>query len=390
MSLEIECGNKRIVLIQRRGRPFWPDSDNDIRRVASMEGDNIDKKGESFCDPINFIKKGRQGQKEIKENFFRKVYVNINYSCNYKCKNCILNTEQRIESNNPLLSITDLKEAMRKLLPLIQDGVNNICEISGGEPTIHPQFSEICHYLAQLRDESIFYKLALLTNAHILSEKQNAEKVSSFVDDVVITIYTSDAEQHDRVTGVKNSLKRKLKAIENLISLGVQVHIKTLIMKPSYQFIPGIAKKVCSIFKESIHLTFNTTHFIGDAKTNNEQLGVRLTDAAPYVEEAIDIAISSGSSIGLFFPLCLIDPIYWEYASVDYADQVKRTYAITPSSKAFNRAKDLEKEFVERHEVCISCPLRIRCSWPWQSYTEIFGDSEIIIGRQELILKQRR
>lgn len=195
-----------------------------------------------------------------------------------------------VHAANSPLSLATLQKAVDELTPLIRDGTCNICEITGGEPTIHPHFVDITKYLAALKDRQLIYKLVLLTNGDRLSDMAQAKTLAADIDDVVITIYTSDPEQHDMVTGVKDSLYRKLEAISNLISLGVKVHVKTLVMKPSFKLIPGIAELVCSNFKENIHFTINTVHFIGDAKTNSGELGVRIYDAAPYIEEAIDIA----------------------------------------------------------------------------------------------------
>lgn len=315
---------------------------------------------------------------------FRKVYVNVNTECNYNCLNCILHSEQRDKRNNPSLSLANLKAAEQQLIPLISDGVDNIWEISGGEPTIHSEFNKIIGHVYGLKEKGLMYKQVLLSNCHILSDRKRAEQISCAVSDVVTTIYTDNAKEHDSITGLNNSLSKKIRAAENLISHGVSVHIKTLVMKPSFKSLPAIAKLVGKEFGRNIHFTANTTHFIGDADANQIELAVRLTEAAPFVEEAIDVAMSYGSSIGIFFPLCFIDPIFWEHASIDYAAQVRRTYAITPSSKQFLKAKDLEREFVDRHEACSSCPLQIRCSWPWQSYTKIWGDSEILEGRKKI------
>lgn len=314
----------------------------------------------------------------------------MNTACNYKCVNCLLLSTERNRNNNSVLSVECLKEATTKLITDILDGVNNICEVSGGEPTIHPQFKEISNYLSGLKSDLIFYKMVLLSNCHNLDNRKKAKEISSCFDDVVTAIYTSIAKEHDNITGVNNSLTKKLKAIEVLIDSGVKVHIKTLVIKPSFQLLPDIAKIICSKFHEKIHLTINSTHFIGDAKINQSDLTVKLSQAMPYIEEAIDIARSEGSSVGFFLPLCLMDPIYWNFSSLEYADQVKRTFAITPESKIFNKARNLEKEFVEKHEICKTCYVGTRCNWPWRSYVDILGDSEIIQGKQNLIFNQRR
>lgn len=322
--------------------------------------------------------------------FFRKIYVNVNTACNYRCTNCLLLSTERNKKKNSLLSLADLKKAMAKLIPDISDEVSNICEVSGGEPTIHHQFKGISNYLSSLKNNSIFYKMVLLSNCHNLDNRKKAEEISSYFNDVVTAIYTPIAREHDNITGVNDSLAKKLNAIELLVDLGVKVHIKTLVIKPSFQLLPNIARMICGKFHEKIHLTINATHFIGDAKINQSNLATRLSGAVPYIEEAIDIAESEGSSVGFFLPLCLLDPIYWKFASLEYADQVKRTFAITPESKSFNKAKNLEKEFVERHNLCKDCHVRIRCNWPWRSYVDIFGDSEIVQGKQNLIFDERR
>lgn len=297
----------------------------------------------------------------------RKIFLNINSQCNNLCINCILPKNFK---DNPDLSLSNLEKLIEKI-PRI--GRNDIFEISGGEPTLHPQFYEICK---MLREKYPFSKIALLSNSEIFSDTGNVERIKDYVDDVVATLYDCDEKTHDRITKVKGSFRKKVKGLQNLEGGEVKIHVKTLVIKPSYKRLPYFVDYCKEMFSQKAHININSLHIVNIALENKNDLVVRFSEAKTYIEEALDRGIKNNQVISFFTPLCLIDPFYWNHAPIGFQDLVRRSYSIGPSIRV-GKATELLREFVQRPNCCYKCNVSSRCNWPWQEYAQFQGLNEL-------------
>lgn len=312
---------------------------------------------------------------------FRKIYININSVCNCKCVNCILSEDSRVVHNE--LSINEIKDLVDSIPQIADTNHCNIAEVSGGEPTLHRNFIEILQVLKSAKDNGALYKIALLTNGITSANKVFCRNTSQYIDDVVITLYDTEPINHDWFTNVPGSLTDKAAAIDNFIECGVNVHIKLLVIKPSYQRLPEIAKYIIQRWGNKVHVAINGTHYTGDAHKNNELLFVKNQDAKAYIEEALDLLIINKITVSVFFPLCVLDPIYWQYSPRGFKDVIDASLSISPKYK-IGKAERLLDEFIHRNDICATCLLVERCNWPWKRYCEICNEQEIIDARTKM------
>ncbi len=313
---------------------------------------------------------------------YRKIYININSRCNCKCINCILLEESR--SQNTLLNLNDISGLIAYLREEQNTEYLNIIEISGGEPTLHDEIEEILKllFIAKTKDK-IIWKISLLTNAITCSNEKFCSTISEYIDDVVVTLYDTTPSNHDWFTGVAGSFEKKVKAIDNFLKQKIRVHIKLLVIKPSYQNLPDMARFICSQWGNMVHVAINGTHFTGDAETNNKDLAFKYSGAKSFIEEALDIFEAHGLIISLFFPLCLIDPIYWKHSPRGFKDVIDRSLSISPKY-GLGKADRLLDEFINRSHICKNCKVIERCNWPWKKYFEIYGENEISSAKEKM------
>lgn len=304
---------------------------------------------------------------------YRKFYINIDSQCNCSCVNCLLPTSHR------QFSTIDTVQVENYLCEVIKNNPNNkrtICEISGGEPTLAENFFDVLRVVNKYKQSGDIYKIVVLTNGITAAEESFAKEMSQYIDDAVICLYSHDAETHDWFTRVKGSFDKKCLGIDNLIKYGVYVHVKTLVMKPTYQQFPQLAKFMMEKWGNKIHPTINGTHYTGDALKNATDLAVRYSDAKRFIEDALDIFLQAGAVTSVFLPLCLLDPMYWHLAADDYLDEINDSYSVAPNM-SFGKAGRLLDEFLNVHSYCKSCRISKRCNWPWRRYEELFGFNEI-------------
>ncbi|MBO5673740.1 MAG: radical SAM protein [Paludibacteraceae bacterium] len=312
---------------------------------------------------------------------FRKIYININSICNCKCVNCILSEDSRKMHDE--LSIDEINNLVDSIPQITDNQHYNIAEVSGGEPTLHKHFIEIVKILQSAKTKGHLHKIALLTNGLTASNKAFCSDISQYIDDVVITLYDTNPINHDWFTNVSGSFVDKIAAIDNFLECGVNVHIKLLVIRPSYQRLPEIAEFINQKWGNKVHVAINGTHYTGDAHRNNDVLFIKNQNAKPYIEKALDILIMNKTIVSVFFPLCILDPIYWQYSPRGFKDVIDASLSISPKYK-IGKADRLLDEFIHRNDVCESCLLVERCNWPWKRYCEILDEQEIIEAKNNM------
>ncbi|MBM3423269.1 MAG: radical SAM protein [Chlorobi bacterium] len=138
--------------------------------------------------------------------------IELTSECNLRCSHCYRECEPGKGSRLPtdrLLSI---------MASLALHGVTSL-ELTGGEPTMHPDFFEILDLAC-----CSFTNIAVLSNGWLLDEafvSRMANRVNPpFIQ---IDLDGSDASTHDRLRGVPGSFNNALRAIGALKKYGLRV-----------------------------------------------------------------------------------------------------------------------------------------------------------------------
>lgn len=123
-----------------------------------------------------------------KDLSLQEVWFNITNRCNLMCKHCFVpdTRHKKVDiSLDAARSVID-QAAEMKVVRLI---------ISGGEPTMHPHFTEIVKYG---KEKGLFVKV--ITNGR-LGILENKDEVIPLIDDIQISIDGTNRERHDQVRG---------------------------------------------------------------------------------------------------------------------------------------------------------------------------------------------
>jgi len=92
----------------------------------------------------------------------RSLYLYASGSCNLACRHCwIVPTYQESGDNGQHVSLEHVQKAIREAMPL---GLRSV-KLTGGEPTLHPQFRE----LVTLIDEAEL-KIVIETNGTLIDD----------------------------------------------------------------------------------------------------------------------------------------------------------------------------------------------------------------------------
>lgn len=154
------------------------------------------------------------------------VLVEVCYTCNENCVHCCLDNHVR-----PGLT---LKQYSQLFDQMVRAGTFYVI-LTGGEPFTRPDFMEIVKAARKRR-----LSVTIFTNATLLTEQQIITLSSLYIDEVHVSIYSSDATIHDSITRVRGSFVKSVATIKKMLDVGITVRIKCPLMNMTADKISGI------------------------------------------------------------------------------------------------------------------------------------------------------
>ncbi len=144
----------------------------------------------------------------------RSFYLYMSDSCNLTCRHCWIKPAFTDGKPSPgeVLDIELLRQAVKEAKPL---GLSS-AKLTGGEPMIHPRFSEIARMLSE---EGL--GLNMETNGTLIhDEMARFLKEETKIGFISISLDSIDEGSHDRFRGVKGAYKAALNGLKCLVDAG--------------------------------------------------------------------------------------------------------------------------------------------------------------------------
>lgn len=161
--------------------------------------------------------------------------------------------------------------------------------LSGGEPTIHPQFVEVVAYAKSKGAD----RIVATTNGRMFAYKAFARKaVDAGLNDAFVALLGSDAETHDWHTQVPGSFEQTVTGIRNLLATGrCRVALSTVVTRRNMHqlsemltLIPGIGGMTAGRVAPFGRALFESM----------DEVGFEVEEARPHVEAALAVAKQKG------------------------------------------------------------------------------------------------
>ena len=291
-----------------------------------------------------------------------KLYLALGYACNHKCISCPIQFDMR---QNGFLSLSEVKGFLSDAAPTKE---YDYVELSGGEPTLHPQFWDIVEHITVTAG----LRCSILTNSDLLAKPAEMERLLRYAGKIHITtaIYASNSELHDKVTQSIGSWERSVRALTASMAFGVPITIKQIIQKSNAEDLLSWYCKCRELFPNS-HLALHAMDFCGQAKENGGHTAVSFREIAPFLEDALDMAQTrSDSRLVLHsIPFCAIDPAFWSFVSAK-SRQASVAYR-DPKVQMVNDG--VQKSGIDTN-TCRRCVLCDNCPGTWYSHFEAFPE----------------
>jgi MoaA/NifB/PqqE/SkfB family radical SAM enzyme len=187
--------------------------------------------------------------------------------------------------------------------------------LTGGEPTIHPDFFGILSFIRKKFPEVI---IELDTNGRRFYYPSFTKRVLRFER---INIYTSlhgfDAKTHDAITRTPGSFLQTVKGIENILKykkLGLhELELRIIITKLTYQYIEKILKFIKEDFPQVDRIVLIFMEMEGQAGDNFKIVGLTYSQFQKSIPKIAKWIPKFKEFRFYHFPLCTIDYSLWRY-----------------------------------------------------------------------------
>jgi len=170
--------------------------------------------------------------------------------CNHNCRHCYINlAPDDAAARDRELTFGEIRRIADEAVELGALW----CTLTGGEPLLRPDFSDI--YL-MLKNKglliSVFSNASLVTNRHVTLFREHPPR------NLEVTVYGVTQETYERVTRVPGSFQAFTDGLNRLAAAGIKVTLKAMILKSNQHELPRIAQfcrpRTASPFRFDPHL----------------------------------------------------------------------------------------------------------------------------------------
>ena len=293
----------------------------------------------------------------------KRVYeLTLGYACNTNCVFCSIECAKRKISKTTVEALADISQARKEGFRTIGFG--------GGEPTIRPDIVR----LAAAAKANGFQTIRVQTNGIMLSYPDLARRLTEAgANYFKFSIHGHSAGVHDSLTRVKGSFDRAVRGLRNVRGLGARTSVDIVVNRLNYRFLPQYVEHFA--LKEGVSgIGIIYPIYEGNMKLNARRIGVSMTEALPYVREAVSLARGMLLDRNIIFnvPYCLLEKSYHPLIPGAKLNlKVNSPAAVEENVFLGSKGSKL------RPKPCESCPRLEDCGGIWKNYAGIFGLSEI-------------
>lgn len=172
------------------------------------------------------------------------LYFYLTKGCNLRCRHCWITPKfQGEEETHPSLPPELFRSIIEEAKPL---GLSSV-KLTGGEPLIHPQITELLDYL---RTEKI--PLVMETNGVACTPELSRSIAACERPFVSVSLDSTDAATHEWVRGVRGCFDAALSGIRNLVDAGLHPQVIMTVMRRNVSEVTPMVRLAESLGAESV------------------------------------------------------------------------------------------------------------------------------------------
>lgn len=291
------------------------------------------------------------------------AYLAVGYACNQKCRCCPI--AKNINKGELLAPWERIKEESEQM---VLSGVTDVT-VSGGEPTIHPDFFAILELFLQKN-----IGVHILSNGEKFSDEAFLERFLEISRGksvyVTTTFHSSLPEAHEFQNRSPGSFRRSLGGLKALDSNGIDIAVKHCITAANYLDLPQFVEWAVNNFSSNAEIQLWGIDICGIDNALAREMFVAPRKIGASLEAALELFERHSSAAGRVLtvnnlPLCVCDPYYWTYfTSPELDNYIEHMQG--------GRKMDAISGPASRN--CGSCKFRQYCPGLYYSNFDLFGD----------------
>ncbi len=237
------------------------------------------------------------------------------------------------------------------------------------EPTMYKYFFEILDYI-KLK----WFIIYLTTNWVKLANIDFTKRLSKYISEVFITIYSSNDKEHRILTQNDDSYKIKLFAIENCISNKIYVDVSLLLLKPTLYSLKSIINQI-SWFFDNIYFIKKISLMVPTSKmwyNRNKALIPPYTGIIKTIEKLFIQDINKYKKDKIYFQINWIIPkcLYENINNNNLLDDL----ILLEVDKIITKL-EIKNEYIYLDK-CGICSYKKNCNWIEKSYIDVYWSDE--------------
>lgn len=230
--------------------------------------------------------------------------------------------------------------------------------LTGGEPTLHPDFFPLVAYFRRRLPGT---PITLLSNGRRFADARFAARFAAAARPpfgAAIALHGPNAKIHDPVAGVRGAFGQTVKGLENLFKLAPELglEIRIILHKKTVAALPATLKFLLDKFPDTSRYSVTLIHYEieGMSETNHRSVGLKFAASSKVLDKALPL-IRRFADLRLYhFPLCQVSP------------ELRPLCRVT-----------LPKEDRVYPPVCARCAVKNRCLGLMLEYFKKFGAAEL-------------
>lgn len=234
---------------------------------------------------------------------------------------------------------------------------------TGGEPTIHPRFLELCHWFRENFPEN---KLVLVTNGRMFSYPWFAKSFLKINNLVIETaILGPDEKLHDAITRTKGSFQQTTDGLRNIIKHkkpSQELEIRIILIKQNHKLMGKILDLILNNFPGTDRVVIIFPEPEGICGKNYKTTGITYAQVREKITLVVEGWNSKFKELRLYhFPLCTLEPELWKYTWITQ-----------------------RRDEVRYLPGCDKCSYKKYCCGIHEDYLKIIGGKEFIPPKTDL------
>ncbi len=218
------------------------------------------------------------------------LYMYIAGGCNLACRHCWITP--KFDPDGTSDSYLKLDYARKAVVEAKSLGLNSV-KLTGGEPTLHPQFRELVSIIA---DEGI--RLSMETNAMLIDQSLAELLREKEFYAISASLDGAKKETHDYMRAVDGSYERTIDGIKALVAVGMRPQMICTLHKGNVAELEDVIALAESLGCGSVK--FNHVQRVGRGKNFGDKYGLELTEILALYDRVHNV-LQPRSKIRIFF-----------------------------------------------------------------------------------------